>query len=53
MLEDRPLQPQQSQGFRGGASRRFKVCGSDGGAMDLGLEDRRKEESAGGDRAAR
>ena len=22
-------------------------CGSDGGAMDLGLEDRRKEESAG------
>jgi hypothetical protein len=34
-------------------------CGNDGGAMDLGLEDRRKEESAGqggaaaGDREAR
>ena len=34
-------------------------CGSDGGAMDLGLEDQRKEESAGqggaaaGDREAR
>jgi hypothetical protein len=49
MLEDRPLQPQR------GDSR----CDSDGGAMDLGLEDRRKEESAdqggaaAGDREAR